>query len=198
MGNQPIRIQLGKILWENLAGKSCGKLLQENLVGNLAGNSDRKILWEIVVGKSCGKFLWENLARNCCWKILWKFLQEIVVGKSWGKLLWEILVGKSCRKSCGKFLWENLVGNCCGKSCGKFFRLTTHLKLYRDLPFKSVQWVCFTHWGLGFFRSRTGLGYPIAGSKTQIYKANVIKCLFGFILVLFTHFSPFGGRLWVA
>ena len=45
MGSQPIRMKLGKILREILAGKSCGK-----------------ILWEILVGKSCGKFLWENLA----------------------------------------------------------------------------------------------------------------------------------------
>ena len=44
MGSQPIRIQLGKILWENLAGNVCGKCLQELFVGN-----------------SCGKFLWENL-----------------------------------------------------------------------------------------------------------------------------------------
>ena len=47
MGSQPIRIQLRKILWEILVGKSFGKFLQENLVGN-----------------SCGKFLWENLAGN--------------------------------------------------------------------------------------------------------------------------------------
>ena len=33
MGSQPIRIQLGKILQENLAVKSCGKFLQENLAG---------------------------------------------------------------------------------------------------------------------------------------------------------------------
>ena len=38
MGSQPIRIQLGKILWEILAGKSCGKILWEILVGNAAGN----------------------------------------------------------------------------------------------------------------------------------------------------------------
>ena len=44
MGSQPIRMQLGKILQENLAGKSCGKFLQE-----------------IPVGKSCGKFLQETL-----------------------------------------------------------------------------------------------------------------------------------------
>ena len=47
MGSQPIRIQLGKIL-------------QENLVGNCYG----KILREIVVGKSCGKFLQEILVGN--------------------------------------------------------------------------------------------------------------------------------------
>ena len=29
MGSQPIKIQLGKILWENLAGNSCGKILQD-------------------------------------------------------------------------------------------------------------------------------------------------------------------------
>ena len=45
MGSQPIRIQLGKILQENLVGNSCGK-----------------ILWEILAGKCCRKFLQENLA----------------------------------------------------------------------------------------------------------------------------------------
>ena len=53
MGIQPIRIQLGKILWEILVGKSCGKFLWENL----AGNSCRKILWENIAGNSCGKIL---------------------------------------------------------------------------------------------------------------------------------------------
>ena len=47
MGSQPIRIQLGKILQEIVAGKSCGKLLRE-----------------IVAGKSCGKILREILAGN--------------------------------------------------------------------------------------------------------------------------------------
>ena len=42
-----MRIQLAKILWENLAGKSCGKIVAENLAG-----------------KSCSTFLWENLAGN--------------------------------------------------------------------------------------------------------------------------------------
>ena len=38
MGSRPIRIQLGKILRENLAGKSCRKILREILVGNAMGN----------------------------------------------------------------------------------------------------------------------------------------------------------------
>ena len=38
MGSQPIRIQLRKILQENLAGKSCRKILWEIPVGNAAGN----------------------------------------------------------------------------------------------------------------------------------------------------------------
>ena len=40
IGSQPNRIQLRKILRENLVGKSCGKILRE-----------------ILAGKSCGKFL---------------------------------------------------------------------------------------------------------------------------------------------
>ena len=47
MGSQPIRIQLGKILQENLMGKSYGKILWENLAGNSCG----KILWDRVEGK---------------------------------------------------------------------------------------------------------------------------------------------------
>ena len=139
-------------------GKSCGKLLRENL----AGKSCRKLLWEIVAGKSCGKFLRKNLVGNSCRKFLW----EMEEGKSqfkkdsdwwkfsiWNrvmgsqpisiqlrKILWENLAGNCCRKilreivagkSFGKFLWENLAGNCCGKilweivagkSCGKFLQ----------------------------------------------------------------------------
>ena len=51
MGSQPIRIQLGKILWENPAGKSCGKFLWDIFVGNSCG----KILWEILVGQGGGE-----------------------------------------------------------------------------------------------------------------------------------------------
>ena len=47
MGSHTIRIQLGKILREIVAGKSCGKLLRE-----------------ILAGKSCGKILREILAGN--------------------------------------------------------------------------------------------------------------------------------------
>ena len=51
MGSQPIRIQLRKILRENLAGKFCWKILWENLVGK----SCRKFLWEILVGNGGGE-----------------------------------------------------------------------------------------------------------------------------------------------
>ena len=47
-GSQPIRIQLGKILWENLVVKSCGKFLQENLAGNGAG--EKANLRKAVIG----------------------------------------------------------------------------------------------------------------------------------------------------
>ena len=98
VGSQPIRIELRKILQENLAGKSCRKFLRENL----AVKSCRKFLQEILAGKFCRKFLQENLAGNVCRKIL----QEILVGNVCGKILWENLAGKSCRK----ILWENLAG----------------------------------------------------------------------------------------
>ena len=47
IGSQPISIQLGKILQENLAGNCCGKILRE-----------------IVARFSCGKILWEIFAGN--------------------------------------------------------------------------------------------------------------------------------------
>ena len=76
MGSQPIRIQLGKILREILAGKSCGKILWEILREILAGKS---------CGKSCGKILWE---------ILWENLVGNLVEKSCRKILWENLGGQ--------------------------------------------------------------------------------------------------------
>ena len=141
MGSQPIRIQLGKILWENLAGKSCGKFLWENLVGNSCG----KFLQENLVGKSCrtrrrgksqfkkGSGLVENLA---FWNRvmgsqpiriqLGKILREKSCGKNLagnlaGKFLQEKscrenLVGNSCRKILLEILGEILVGNAVGNS----------------------------------------------------------------------------------
>ena len=147
MGSQPIRIQLRKILRENLAGNSCGKILREIL----AGKSCRKLLQENLAGKSCGKL--ENLAGNSCGKILQeilarKILRENLAGNSCGKILREILAGNSCGKwrtgksqfrkgidwwkfsiwnrvmgsqpiriQLGKILRENL-----GNSCGKILR----------------------------------------------------------------------------
>ena len=78
MGSQPIRIQLGKLLREILAGNHCGKILQENLTGKPC----RKFLWEILVGKSC---------RNSSGKIL----REILAGKSYGKSLWKNFAGNA-------------------------------------------------------------------------------------------------------
>ena len=65
MGSQPIRIQLGKILWENLAGNSCRKILWENIVGNSCG----KILQEILVGSAVGNAV-GNLVGNLVEKVL--------------------------------------------------------------------------------------------------------------------------------
>ena len=127
-GSQPIRIQLGKILRENLVGKFCGKFLWEILAGKSCG----KILWEILVGNSCGtrrkgksqfkkgsdwwKFsIWNRVMGSQPIRIqLGKFLWENLAGNSCGKVLWENLA----EKSCGKILWEILVG----KSCGKFLQ----------------------------------------------------------------------------
>ena len=48
MGSQPIRIQLGKILQENLLGNSCGKILWENLAGQ--GGGEKANLRKAVIG----------------------------------------------------------------------------------------------------------------------------------------------------
>ena len=50
MGSQLIRIQLGKILQENLAGKSCRKMLWENLVGQ--GGGEKANLRKAVIGRN--------------------------------------------------------------------------------------------------------------------------------------------------
>ena len=70
MGSQPIRIQLRKILWENLTGNSCGKFLRENLVGNSSGKILQEMLQEIL-----HEILWEML-----WKIPHTYLQTIFEG----------------------------------------------------------------------------------------------------------------------
>ena len=48
MGSQPIRIQLGKFLWENLAGNSCRKILQQIIAGN--GEWEKANLRKTVIG----------------------------------------------------------------------------------------------------------------------------------------------------
>ena len=48
MGSQPIRMQLGKILRENLAGNPCRKFLRENLEGN--GGGKKANLRKAVIG----------------------------------------------------------------------------------------------------------------------------------------------------
>ena len=50
MGSQPIRIQLGKILQENLAGNSCRKILWENLVEQAPG--EKANLRKAVIGRN--------------------------------------------------------------------------------------------------------------------------------------------------
>ena len=114
MGSQPIRIQLWKILWENIAGNSCGKYLQENLAGNSCGKFLCEILAENLAGKSCMKFLQENLAGNSCGKILWENLVGNAVGNLVENLAEKVLMacngsknGKKTTKI-GNFwhLWE--------------------------------------------------------------------------------------------
>ena len=83
-----------KILWEIVAGKSCGKLLWENLVGNVGGKKAN--LRKAVIGgnfafgigcwganqsgsssgKSCLKILLENLAEKSCRKIFRKSVKN--------------------------------------------------------------------------------------------------------------------------
>ena len=90
------RIQLGKILQENLVQNSCGKIL-------------RKIL----VGKSCGKILW---------KILWEMLWENLAGQGRGEKanLRKAVIGGNLAFGIGCWeptnqdpAWENLAGKSC-------------------------------------------------------------------------------------
>ena len=109
-----------KLLWEIVAGKSCGKILREILAGNFLSWMLIGYLSITPYVKSYGKLLQEILVGNCCRKLL----RENPVGDCCGKFLWEIVAGKCSEK----ILWENLAGKCSGKclrqkSCGKFLVL---------------------------------------------------------------------------
>ena len=140
MGSKPIRIQLKKILQENLVGflvgNSCGNILQKILAQKSCGKS----LQEILVGNPCRKSLLEILVGNPCrtrrrgksqfkkgsdwWKYsMWnRVMGSQPISIQLGKLLWENLVENLVGKSCRKLLQENLVGNLVGKSCKKFLQ----------------------------------------------------------------------------
>ena len=118
LGNQPISMQLGKILRINLAGKSCGTGWRGKSQFKKGSDWWKFSIWNRVMGanqsgssleKSCQKIL-QQMLREILWEILWEIMWEI-----WWEILWKILAGKSCWKICGKSC-----GKCCGKSCGKF------------------------------------------------------------------------------
>ena len=90
IGSQPIRIQLGKILRENLVGKSCGTRRRGKSQFKKGSDWWKFSIWNRVMGSQpiriqLGKILRENLAGNSCRKILWEILQEILVGNAVGK-----------------------------------------------------------------------------------------------------------------
>ena len=133
MGSQPINIQLGKILQENLAGNSCGKILRENSCGRILqenlvgqGGGEKANLRKAVIGGNLAfgiRWFGANQSRSSsgksCGKILQEMLQEIMWENLW-KILWEYLVGKSCQKICGKSC-QNICGKSCWKCCGKCY-----------------------------------------------------------------------------
>ena len=99
MGSQPIKIQLRKILWENLVGKSCRKMLWDREEGEKAN------LRKAVIGGICS--IWNRVMERQPIRIqLRKILRENLAGKSCGKILWEIPVGTAVDN-----LVLNLVGN---------------------------------------------------------------------------------------
>ena len=76
MGSKQIRIQLGKMLQENLVGKSCGKILRNreegtkpicsdwwkfSILNRVWGPTNQNLAWEILAGKSCGKILLDRV-----------------------------------------------------------------------------------------------------------------------------------------
>ena len=95
MGSQPIRIQLGKILRENLVGNSCWKFLWEFLVGNSCGTR-RRGKSQFKKDSDWWKFsIWNRVMGSQPIRIqLQKISRENLVGKSCGKILQEILVGQ--------------------------------------------------------------------------------------------------------
>ena len=116
---QPIRIQLGKILQENLVGNSCRTRRRGKRQFKKGSDWWKFSILNRVMGSQpiriqLGKILQENLAGKCCGENLAVNLG----GKSWGKFLWEI----SCGKFLWEILWENFVGNLVGNSCRKFLQ----------------------------------------------------------------------------
>ena len=85
MDSQPIRIQLGKILQENLAEKSCGKILQENLAGKSC-RTGRRGKSQFKKGSDWWKFsIWNRVMGSQPIRIqLGKILQENLVGQGGG------------------------------------------------------------------------------------------------------------------
>ena len=132
----------GKILWENLAGKSQFKKGSDwwkfSIRNRVMGSQPiriqlGKILRENLAGKSCWKILWENLAwkgggekinlrkavigGNLAFGIGWWGANQSgsSLGKSCRKILWEIVAGNCYRK----ILWENLAEILAGNSYRK-------------------------------------------------------------------------------
>ena len=76
MGSQPIRIQLGKILREILAGNVCWKILQEILVGKSCGTGWRGKS-QFKKGTDWWKFsIWNRVMESQPIRILWEIVAE--------------------------------------------------------------------------------------------------------------------------
>ena len=140
MGSQPIRIQLGKILRENLVGNAVGNLVRNaagNLAGNLVGNPAEKVLMVVT-----GLKMANNTKIGNCWHLLESF-KPITTTKTLSNYFYLVeevlnfdLVGH-IRKSVNNWLqkcifmgnpvgiFQNMqviCGKCCGKFCGKCCR----------------------------------------------------------------------------
>ena len=174
MWSQPIRIQLRKILWENLAGNSCGTGRREKSQFKKGCDWWKFSIWNRVIGSQpiriqLGKILWESLAGKSCGK----FFQENLVGNACGKILQEIPVQKSCRK----ILRENLAGN----SCGTGRRKKSQFK-------KGSDWLKFSIWNrvIGSQPIRIQLGKILRGkSCRKILQENLAGNLVGNLAINF-------------